>query len=352
MHHMPSIFLEAKSGSQNQLSGAQQAAALLLSIDSSAAARLLKRLDPDELRQVIRAVVSLSQVQGPVVGALAERFLETFSDSTNLQGGAERAKNLLAGAFAPNEVDEVLSDAIGTVKADLWPALAGLPEQVVAKFLEAEHPQVVTYVLSKLEALYVSRLVPLLPREMRNEALAKMISPVALPEGPARIIETALRENLLQSKSSAAMPGSECARVAGIINSLDTSDFERVLNDVKEAYPEEAKLISRMIFAFEDMPRLSRQALTILLDKVPTDLVVLALRGTDRKFRETVLSTMASRARRLIENELNDPSATPPRDIAKARKDMVALVISLAQRGEIELPSSEGSDELETFDAQ
>jgi len=349
---MPSILVEDKTGSQHQLSGAQQAAALLLSIDSSAAARLLKRLDPDELRQVTRAIASLSQVQGSVVETLAERFLETFSDLTNLQGGAERAKNLLAGAFAPEEVAEVLSDAIGSAKVDVWPALAGLPEQLVAHFLETEHPQVVTYVLSKLEALYVSRLVPLLPREMRNEALATMISPVTLPEGPARIIEDVLRENLLQSKSSAAIPGSECARVAGIINSLDASDFERVLSDVREAYPEEAKLISRMIFAFEDMPHLSRRALTMLLEKVPTDLVVLALRGTSGEFRKKVLSPMASRARRVIENELNGPSMTSPRDVTKARKDMAALVISLAQRGEFELPSFESGNESEALEAR
>lgn len=347
---MSSALIEDQSSAQGRLSGAEQVAALLLSIDASRAARLLKRFDTAELRQIARALAYLGEVRGGAVEALMEEFFTSFAATINLQGGSEKAKKLLAEAFPPDQVAEVLSDAFGTAGADLWRAIAGLPEKAVVQYLENEHPQIAVYVLSKLDAAFVSKIVPLLPRDMRNEALAKMISPVLLPEGATRVIEDALREDLLGSASNGAT-GAECARVANIINGLESSEFEKVLSDVRRAYPEEARLISRMIFSFDDLPRLSRRALTIVFDKLPTDLVVLALRGTDAEFRNAVLSTMASRSRRLVENELNSPASAPPRDIAKARKDVIALVLSLAQRDEIELPSPD-SDPAEGLEAQ
>lgn len=343
MDEMPSLFAEDKPASRNQLTGAQQVAALLLSIDSSRAARLLKRFDSAELRQVTRAIANLGEVHGAAVEALIEEFLTGFSETISLQGGAERAKTLLTDAFPQNQAAEVLSDAFGGGGGELWRAVAGLPEKIVAQYLEGEHLQIVVYVLSRLDGAYASKVVPLLPRDIRSEALAKMISPVALAQGPARLIEQALREDLLESASNASTEA-ECAKVASIINGLESSDFEKVLSDVREAYPLEARLISRMIFSFDDLPRLSKRSLTIVLDKVPTDLVVLALRGTDAEFRNAVLSTMASRSRRLVENELNSPAVATPRDIARARKDIVALVLSLAQSNEIELPSSDDPD--------
>jgi flagellar motor switch protein FliG len=336
---------EEQSSAQSRLSGAEQVAALLLSIDASRAARLLKRFDAVELRQITRAVGQLNEVQGSAVEALMEEFLSSFSNSVSLQGSAEKAKSLLSEAFPPDQVAEVLSDAFGSGAIDIWQAIASLPENAVVEYLENEHPQVVIYTLSKLDQAFVSKIVPLLPREMRNEALAKMISPVALSEAAARVIEEALFQDLLGPASKSAS-GSECARVANIINALESSDFEKVLTDIKQDYPNEARLITRMIFSFDDLPRLSKRALTIVFDKVPTELVVLALRGTDAEFRSLVLSTLASRSRRLVESELSSPSAALPRDIAKARKDITALVLSLAQRNEIELPSPDDDPDL------
>ena len=82
-----------------------------------------------------------------------------------------------------------------------------------------------------------------------------------------------------------------------------------------------------------------------LFDKISTDIVVLALRGTDSDFRDVVLSSMASRARRLVEGELANASSTSSRDIAKARKQIADVVLAMAQRNEIEIaPPAETPD--------
>jgi flagellar motor switch protein FliG len=71
---------------------------------------------------------------------------------------------------------------------------------------------------------------------------------------------------------------------------------------------------------------------------------VSALRGTDAEFREAALSAMAARSRRLVEGELGAPSNTPPAEIGKARREVVKIVLAMAQKGELELPSNEIHD--------
>ena len=75
-----------------------------------------------------------------------------------------------------------------------------------------------------------------------------------------------------------------------------------------------------------------------------TEVVVLALRGTEPDFREPVLASMASRSRRLVESELANPSSAPPAEISKARKQIVKLVLSMSQRGEIDLPAGDSGE--------
>jgi flagellar motor switch protein FliG len=47
---------------------------------------------------------------------------------------------------------------------------------------------------------------------------------------------------------------------------------------------------------------------------------------------------MASRSRRLVEGELANATSAPAAEIEKARRQIVKLVLVMAQRGEIELP--------------
>jgi flagellar motor switch protein FliG len=100
-------------------------------------------------------------------------------------------------------------------------------------------------------------------------------------------------------------------------------------------------MVKALLFSFNDLPRLPQRARAALFDKVSTDVVVMALRGTDAEFREPVLSAMASRSRRLVEGELASPGAASAADTSKARKQIVDLVLKMAQKGEVELPQGD-----------
>jgi flagellar motor switch protein FliG len=165
-----------------------------------------------------------------------------------------------------------------------------------------------------------------------------MISPPVIPELAAHLVEDVLRDELL---NAAVRPttSDHHTRMAQIINGLDPADAEDVIQKLLESSPEEAKIIKGMLFSFNDLPKLSQRARALLFDKVSTDVVVLALRGVDMEFRDVALSSLASRARRLVESELSNPSNAPARETAKARKQIADLVLEMVRRDEITISS-------------
>jgi flagellar motor switch protein FliG len=180
-------------------------------------------------------------------------------------------------------------------------------------------------------------------RDRRNAALCGLVAPLDVTPLAARLIEESVGNALKRPPKSAAGADGR-SRLAGIINGLDPEEAEDAMRALEQARPKDAAFVKTILFSFNDLPRLSERARALLFDRASIDIVVMALRGTDGDFRNTVLSSMPSRGRRLVEGELSSGADAPPRDIAKARKAIADIVLGMASRNEIELsgpPTSE-----------
>jgi flagellar motor switch protein FliG len=325
------------------LKGPEKAAVLLLAMGKPIAGRLLKHFDPLELRKITLSAAELGAVQTPVLEALVAEFCAHFSSGVDLLGNAGEAEQLLTGAFPPEQVADILSDVLGSSNSSMWEKLVGIPEDVFAGYLLKEHPQTAAFILSKVSASFAARIASQLPRDFRNQLMRRMLALEPVEESALRSVEGVLLEDLLNSPArlGGASPHS---RMADIINKLEPDQMDDVVQSLALTRPKEAEILRRMLFSFEDMLKLSAKARAIVFDKIPTERVVLALRGTEAEFRDAVLSSLTSRARRLVESELEAGSDVSPREIAKARRMIAGLVLEMAQREEIELASPAESD--------
>lgn len=323
------------------LKGSEKAAVLLLAMGKPVAGRLLKHFDPLELRKITLSAAELGAVQTPVLEALVEEFCAHFSNGVDLLGNAGEAEQLLTNAFPPEQVADILSDVLGSSQSSMWEKLVEIPEDVFAAYLLKEHPQTAAFILSKVNTNFAARITSQLPRDVRNQVMRRMLALEPVDEAALRSVEGILQQDLLASAArlSSASPHS---RLAEIINKLDPDQMEDVVQSLAATRPKEAEALRRMLFSFDDMLKLSAKARAIVFDKIPTERVVLALRGTEASFRDAVLSSLTSRARRLVESELNSGGDVPPREVAKARRMIADLVLEMAQRNEIELaPAAE-----------
>ena len=323
--------------------GAQKAAAILLAMGKPPATRLLKHLDPRELREVTRAAAQLGPVPLSALESMVEQFTSEFTVGANLLGDVGQAREMLSDAVPPDQLADIMSDVVAAGERNIWTALGAVPEAVLAAYVANERPLTASYVLSRLNPALAAQLVSSLPREARNEVLCAMIMRPSITEEAQRVIEDAVRKELASLMARASGLDNH-TRIADIINNLEPLEARDVMQSLAAARPKEAKIVQKMLFSFDDLPRLPQRARALLFDKLETDVIVLALRGTDAEFRDVALSSIATRARRLVEAELATPFTPPRREIAKARKKIVDLVLKMAQRNEIEITPPEGAE--------
>jgi flagellar motor switch protein FliG len=146
-----------------------------------------------------------------------------------------------------------------------------------------------------------------------------------------------LREDLVASSSSS----SSHVGIADILNRLDKAQSEDVLKSLAEVRPDEARAIKGMLFTFEDVAKLPQQARTVVFDQVPIEKLVTALRGINPELQATILSSLASRSRRMVEAELQGGATPSQRDIAEARRTIVNTVLKMIAKGDIHIEAGD-----------
>lgn len=334
----PGAVVSAKA-----LNGPQRTAALLLFMGKPLASRLLKQFDSEELKLISRSVAELGTVPVPSLEALVEEFAGQFANGADLLGSPDKVEQMLDGVLPPDQIADVMSDVTGNSNHLLWERLAHIPEAVFAGYLEKEHPQTAAFIFSKISPSYAAKVVSKLPRDLRNDILRRMLNINPVTESAVRILQAQLQEDLVSNISRQSSHGPHPI-LAEIINKMERDKMEDVMQSLAATRPKAAEDLRSLMFTFEDIAKLNPRSRTVLFDKIPTELVVLALKGTDAAFRDAILGSLVARARRMVESELANGGPIPQRDVLKARQAIADAALELASSGQIELNSSGDED--------
>ncbi|HEU0063025.1 MAG TPA: FliG C-terminal domain-containing protein [Hyphomicrobiaceae bacterium] len=321
------------------LLGPAKAALLLLALGKARAAKVLRRFDADELKQLSKTALTLRPVPLAELDTLIEEFAQRFASGLNFIGSVNEVKSLLDAATA-SEPPQPAADA-GSAELPVWELVAKQRPEALEPYLLKEHPQTIAVILSRLGSEPAAAIVSILPASLRHTLLARMLNMKNIePEG-LQVVEATLREDFGAQSSG----GGAYAEIANILNRLDKSQCDEVIKGFAERRPDDAKALRQLLFTFAELPLLPAKARGILFDQVPIERLVLALRGTDAAFQATILSSLASRSKRMVEAELQNPVEVPPGEIAQARRAIVEVVLKMMAKGEITLPSADAGEE-------
>ena len=232
------------------------------------------------------------------------------------------------GVLPPDQISDIMSDVLGSSNRSLWERVSAIPEGVIASYLLNEHPQTAALILSKVKPACAAKVMSQLPSSLRNELMRRVLSLKPIVDDAIRILEKTLHDDL--TLNFARNLGADTyARVADIINKMERSHIEDMLKSLSEKRPKSAEVLKELLFTFDDVVNLAPKARTMIFDQVPADRIVIALKGTDRNFRELILSSVASRVRRVVEHELAIGEPSNQRDVLEARRVITDLALDI-----------------------
>lgn len=321
-------------------SGRERVAILLLALGDKLGPQLLQKFDAGEVKAIMETASSIARVEKQDLDLLVDDFAAQFAKAIGLGTDFEAVKSLVERAFSPGELSSMLGNQIMQAGEPVWRKFESGMENALVPYLLDEHPQTIAYVLSRLDSEFAARCLSILPGDFRVTVARRLLKVQAIHKDMEAIVETALERDLL-AKADANLEVEGRGRLAAMLNKIDRDMSGEILAGVAAWKPEEASKLKRMIFAFEDLGALSQAARLALFDKLQPDQVVLALKGMDAAIKEVALSSLGARARRMVEAELASDKGMRTKEGEAARSAIVARVLEMAQRGEIELPTGD-----------
>lgn len=319
------------------LTGVEKVTVLLLALSRPKAAQLLKRMDADEIRLIARAANRLPVLSSDDLAQLVDEFARTFSGGVGFIGSAKEVQNLLAEVMPEDELADLLAEDPGRDEP-VWARISRLKDDIIRAYLLREHPQTAALILSRLAPQLAARLIGSLPADLRNTLLIRMLGIKTVAQDALEVLEATLREDLITLQSPA---GGAHTGLAEILNRLDKVQFDAALKHLSRTRPADVEVMRSLLFTFDDLAALPPRALALVLNQVPTERIVLALREADFAFQESVLTGLPARTRRMVEMELQAENDASARGIADARQMIVDVVLRLMAQRQIEPPAAE-----------
>lgn len=319
----------------------QRAAAVLVAMGKSRATQLLKFFKSEELKVMIEAAHTLKTIPQPDLEELVKEFEGEFAVGAGLMDSADTLDRILSDALTDEEMSAITG--IGSADTDneptqtVWEKLAKVDIDDLTDFLSGESPQLCAVVLSRLEVARSAAVLEKLEVEQRRATVVRLLNAKPVADEVIKAVEAQLTEafGLAQSTNRSKEGESRLAEILGEMKK-DVSDdiIETITGTVgKKA----AEGVRSRLFRFEDIPGLEKESRTLLCDGLPTDVLTIALRNADEMVKESILSSISQRSRRMIEAELSNNMRVRASDIDQARKSIATLALKMAAEGRIEI---------------
>ena len=280
----------------------QKAAAILVAMGKPSASRLLKFFKQEELKALIEAARLLRSIPQADLERIVAEFEGEFTEGAGLLDSADKMDTILSKSLSPEEVSAIMNgrpeEVANDAPIDIWPEVEKLEPQRLGAFLSGEHPQTSAMVLAKLSSQTAANVLLTLDKPLRSEIMKRMVTMSSAPPTATKIIETQLRNRLLDS-SAAKDTSAGKARVAGVLNEMDKSQSDEVMQDLEAVGTPDLAGVKARIFSFDDIPLLTQKARVLIFDGLSTELLTMA---SDGKLRP-----------RSMRNEQKSISPLPPK---------------------------------------
>ena len=315
----------------------EKVAILLAALSKETAVSLLKKFDPESIKQLLESSGGLGDLNASDFDPVVKEFTDEFAEALGISAGSEQLIPLLEAAFSQEKVSQMLGLGTGPVKESVWSKFTPNMESLLVPFLLDEHEQTTAIVLSRLSVDLAAKCFALLPRETTPRILARSLAMRVVSPKALELLEQTLEEQFF-SKSTNSGSNKELERVANLLNRMDREQALNVLGELARTSPDQTAKLRKLVFMFEDLDRMEQKSRARLFDRVAAELVTPALWGMTAPFKECILASLSARARRMVESELGSDDGNVRSDSVAARKKIAETALLMARKGEISLP--------------
>jgi flagellar motor switch protein FliG len=334
---------EQASAKKTNLSRIDQAAVLLMSLGEKDAAAVLRHLGPKDVQRLGSAMTQLQNIERSQVEDIVNTFLSEARTLTGLGMGADSyIRNMLVEALGEDKANSVVDRILLGGNTTGLDTLKWMDPRSVADLIRNEHPQIQAIVIAYLDADQAADVLKNLQDKQRLDIIMRVaaldsVHPSALQE-LNDILEKQFSGNA--SSQTKQMGGTKVA--AEIMNNMEGSMETELMESIKEVDEDLGAQIQDLMFVFEDLKNVDDRGIQAMLREVSSEVLILALKGSDEELKEKIFKNMSKRAAELLRDDLESKGPVRVSDVEGAQKEILLIARRMADSGEIQLGGGGG----------
>lgn len=316
--------------------GVNEAAVFLMSLGEEEAAEVFKHLLPKEVQKLGEAIARTKSITRDKVDEVVAKFTLVASEQSLLvSDSSDYVRAVLKRALGDDKatllIDRILQGGdVSGIESLKW-----MDPVAVAELLRNEHPQIVAAILVHLDFDQAADVLKNCTERQRNEVMIRIATMEGIQPAALKDLNEVLFKVLAGGDKirKASLGGVKTA--AEMINLMGTVLEGTVLESIRSQDPDLAQKIMDKMFVFDDIIKLDGKSIQLVLREVPSETLVVALKGGQPELKEKILANMSSRAAENFREDLESRGPMRLSEVEEQQKEVLKVVRRLAEEGQV-----------------
>lgn len=315
------------------LIGSLKAAILVQALGGDIIAPVIDQLSKAERNLIFKLQSKLGSISPVLVESVAREFLEKANPPKQIESkakdqGAESADGGL------DERRENNLKAIQSIQPDL-----------LIQLIQNEHPQTIALIIAHLKPHMASEVMALLPDALKSDVAYRIANLDKVASGMLEEIDQTFEEILANKETPSTQKAGGVPRLAEILNMIDGTSAEQIIEEIEENDPELAEEIRQNMFVFDDIILVDDRGLQKVLRSVESHELAVALKAAANEVKEKIFRNMSERAAEILKEEIEVSGAVRIKDVTDAQQKITKIVQDMERKGELVI-SGRGGEEF------
>ncbi|MFV3413907.1 FliG C-terminal domain-containing protein [Pseudomonas nitroreducens] len=318
------------------VSSLEQAAILMLSMGDEASAGILRNFSREEIVSISQAMARLSNVKQNTVSDVIGRFFDDYKLQSSIKGASRSYLAGMLGKALGSDITRNLLDSIyGEEIRAKMARMEWIDPKQFAALIAKEHAQMQAVFLAFLPPGMATDVLEAMPAERQDELLFRIAN---LSEVNSDVI--AELEQLIDR--SLRVLSTQGSQVRGVKQAADIMNrFKGDRNQMFELLrAHNDDLVGRIedeMYDFFILSRQNQEVLQTLLEVIPLDEWVVALKGAEPELVRAIQGAMPKRQAQQMESINRRQGPVPLSRVEQVRKDIMGVVRELAAEGDLQV---------------
>lgn len=322
-----------------RLSGPQKAALFLYLLGEDFASEIVRNLDEEEIQKLGASISKILSISPKTADSLFTEFQHLASTQQAVSLGAGRKNQFIKSVFSKalevGKAESLYEKVRDESTANLFQKVRKIEPKTLAPFLQNEHPQTLAIIITNLEAKQAAAILAEFPPPLQSDILFRITQLENIPPGILEEIDQTLEKEISHLTSSEGKKIEGVRTVADILNQMDASAENDILQGMEGQKQGLADEIRRLMFIFEDLLQVDDRSLMALLKEINSESLKVALKTASEELKEKIFKNMSERAAQLLKEDLEVMGPARLKDVEAAQQAIIQTAKKLESEGKV-----------------